>query len=59
MFQTFREMQPLDPEVENVKRVERNRRRLLREEKKSAKKAVGFLSPLVTCDEKEGSASGA
>ena len=45
-------MQPLDPEQELVRSEERAKRRQRREEIKNAKKAVAFLSPLVTNDNK-------
>jgi len=51
-------MQPLHPEQEQIRSAERARRRQRKEEIKNSKKAVGFLSPLVTCDGKDKSNGG-
>ena len=41
-------MQPLNPEQEEIRSAERAKRRQKKEDMKNARKAVGFLSPLVT-----------
>ena len=58
LWQKFREMQPLHPEQELIRSAERAKRRQRKEEIKNAKKAVAFLSPLVSCDGKDNTGSG-